>query len=107
MINEVKKYVLNKFKSSRPMMILIGSTFLFIFILNVTKTEPELLVLEEKIWPVSAVKAEYQDGQPTLNLFGEVISSRRSDLRAFVGGQVVEVGSNFKDRYLITCMIHL
>ena len=101
MINEVKKYVLNKFKSSRPMMILIGSTFLFIFILNVTKTEPELLVLEEKIWPVSAVKAEYQDVQPTLNLFGEVISSRRSDLRAFVGGQVVEVGSNFKEGAIV------
>ncbi len=101
MINEVKKYVLDKFKSSRPMMILIGSTFLFIFILNVTKTEPELLVLEEKVWPVSAVKAKYQNVQPTLSLYGEVISSRRSDLRAFVGGQVVEVGSNFKEGAIV------
>ena len=101
MINEVKKYVLDKFKSSRPMIILLGSTFLFIFILNITKTEPELLVLEEKVWPVSAVKAKYQDVQPTLSLFGEVISSRRSDLRAFVGGQVVEVGSNFKEGAIV------
>lgn len=83
------------------MMILIGSTFLFIFFLNVTEKEPELLVLEEKVWPVSAIEAQYQDIQPTLNLYGEVIASRRSDLRAFVGGQVVEVGNNFKEGAIV------
>ena len=101
MINEAKKYILDKLRTNRPMMILIGTTFLFIFILNVTEDEPELLVLEEKVWPVSAVRAIYQDVQPTLNLYGEVTSSRRSDLRAFVGGQVVEVGDNFKEGAIV------
>ena len=59
--------------------------------------EPVMLVIEEKSWPVSVIEAQYDDVNPTLALFGEVITSRRSELRALVGGQVIEVGENFKE----------
>ena len=66
-------------------------------VLRATKDEPVMLVIEEKSWPVSVIEAQYDDVNPTLALFGEVITSRRSELRALVGGQVIEVGENFKE----------
>jgi len=75
---------------------LIAFTFLFVVYLTLTKTEPELVIIPEKVWPVAAISVEYKDVTPNLELFGEITSARRSELRVSVGGQVVEVGENFK-----------
>ena len=91
------KEIFNKIKRVNPIVLLLVGTFLLISFLRATKDEPEVLVIEEKSWPVSVVEAQYADVQPTLSLFGEVITSRRSELRALVGGQVVQVGKNFKE----------
>ena len=84
-------------KRVNPIVLLLVGTFLIISFLRATKDEPQILVIEEKSWPVSVVEAKYDDIQPTVSLFGEVITSRRSELRALVGGQVIKVGDNFKE----------
>ncbi len=92
----MKEYI-DKIKRVNPTVLLLVGTLLIISLLRATKDETVLLVIEEKSWPVSVIEAQYDDVQPTLALFGEVITSRRSELRALVGGQVLEVGENFKE----------
>ena len=92
----MKEYI-NKIKRVNPIVLLLVGTFFIISLLRATKDEPVMLVIEEKSWPVSVIEAQYDDVNPTLALFGEVITSRRSELRALVGGQVIEVGENFKE----------
>ena len=92
----MKEYI-KKIKRANPTVLLLLATFLIISLLRATKDEPEVLVIQEKSWPVSVIEAQYSDVQPTLSLFGEVITSRRSELRALVGGQVVQVGEKFKE----------
>ena len=92
----MKRYI-NRIKRVNPIVLLLVGTFLVISFLRATKEEPEILVIEEKSWPVSVIEAQYGDIQPTVALFGEVITSRRSELRALVGGQVIKVGANFKE----------
>jgi Membrane-fusion protein len=92
----MKEYI-NKIKRVNPTVLLLVGTFFIISFLRATKDEPVMLVIEEKSWPVSVIEAQYDDVNPTLALFGEVITSRRSELRALVGGQVIEVGENFKE----------
>ena len=97
-MNSEKKNFLNQvLKRSIPTLILVGFTVLFIFYLMATKTEPEIIDAPEKVWPIEAAIAEYKNITPHLKLFGEITSARRSDLRASVGGQVTEVGENFKE----------
>jgi len=92
----MKEYI-KKIKRVNPTVLLLLATLLIISLLRATKDEPEVLVIQEKSWPVSVIEAQFSDVQPTLSLFGEVITSRRSELRALVGGQVVQVGEKFKE----------
>ena len=96
-VSRLMKEYLKKIKRVNPTVLLLLATFLVISLLRATKDEPEVLIIPEKSWPVSVIKAQYSDVQPTLSLFGEVITSRRSELRSLVGGQVVQVGENFKE----------
>ena len=96
-LSRLMKEYIDKIRRVNPIVLLLVGTFLVISVLRATKEEPEVLVIQEKSWPVSVVEAQYSDVQPTLSLFGEVITSRRSELRALVGGQVVQVGENFKE----------
>ena len=96
-LSRLMKEYIDKIKSVNPIVLLLVGTFLVISFLRATKEEPEILVIEEKSWPVSVIEAQYGDIQPTVALFGEVITSRRSELRALVGGQVIKVGDNFKE----------
>lgn len=96
-VSRLMKEYLKKIKRVNPTVLLLLATFLVISLLRATKDEPEVLVIPEKSWPVSVIEAQYSDVQPTLSLFGEVITSRRSELRSLVGGQVVQVGENFKE----------
>ena len=94
---DIKNIFKNAFTKSKATLIVVGLTALIIFYLNVTKTETEIVNAPEKLWPINAVQAEYKNTTPNLKLFGEIISARRSDLRVSVGGQVIEVGENFKE----------
>ena len=96
-LSRLMKEYIKKIKRVNPTVLLLLATFLVISLLRATKDEPEVLVIPEKSWPVSVIEAQYSDVQPTLSLFGEVITSRRSELRSLVGGQVVQVGENFKE----------
>jgi len=96
-LSRLMKEYIDKIKRVNPTLLLLVGTFLIISLLRATKDETVMLVVEEKSWPVSVIEAQYDNVQPTLALFGEVITSRRSELRALVGGQVVEVGENFKE----------
>ena len=96
-LSRLMKEYINKIKRVNPIVLLLVGTFFIISLLRATKDEPVMLVIEEKSWPVSVIEAQYDDVKPTLALFGEVITSRRSELRALVGGQVIEVGKNFKE----------
>ena len=96
-LSRLMKEYINRIKRVNPIVLLLLGTFLVISFLRATKEEPEILVIEEKSWPVSVIEAQYGDIQPTVALFGEVITSRRSELRALVGGQVIKVGDNFKE----------
>ena len=96
-LSRLMKEYINKIKRVNPIVLLLVGTFFIISLLRATKDEPVMLVIEEKSWPVSVIEAQYGDVNPTLALFGEVITSRRSELRALVGGQVIEVGENFKE----------
>ena len=96
-LSRLMKEYINKIKRVNPTVLLLVGTFFIISFLRATKDEPVMLVIEEKSWPVSVIEAQYDDVNPTLALFGEVITSRRSELRALVGGQVIEVGENFKE----------
>ena len=96
-VSRLMKEYLKKIKRVNPTVLLLLATFLVISLLRATKDEPEVLIIPEKSWPVSVIEAQYSDVQPTLSLFGEVITSRRSELRSLVGGQVVQVGENFKE----------
>ena len=75
----MKEYI-NRIKRVNPIVLLLVGTFLVISFLRATKEEPEILVIEEKSWPVSVIEAQYGDIQPTVALFGEVITSRRLSL---------------------------
>ena len=96
-VSRLMKEYIKKVKRVNPTVLLLLATFLVISLLRATKDEPEVLIIPEKSWPVSVIEAQYSDVQPTLSLFGEVITSRRSELRSLVGGQVVQVGENFKE----------
>ena len=94
---DIKNFLNNTFNRSKATLIAIGLTLLIIFYLNATKTDTEIVDISEKTWPINAVGAEYKNTTPNLKLFGEITSARRSDLRVSVGGQVIEVGENFKE----------
>ena len=96
-VSRLMKEYIKKIKRVNPTVLLLLATFLVISLLRATKDEPEVLIIPEKSWPVSVIEAQYSNVQPTLSLFGEVITSRRSELRSLVGGQVVQVGENFKE----------
>jgi RND family efflux transporter MFP subunit len=94
---DIKNIFKNAFTKSKATLIVVGLTALIIFYLNATKTETEIVNAPEKLWPIQAVQAEYKNTTPNLKVFGEITSARRSDLRVSVGGQVMEVGENFKE----------
>ena len=78
-------------------LIVLGVTVVTIFMLFASR--PRLMPVEtpERIWPVDAVKVTHQAIQPDLELFGEVVPGRRSQLLAQVDGRIVEIGDNFDE----------
>ncbi len=78
---------------------LILLTLTLVVVAGLVATRPELEPVEkpERTWPVSVVEARHDAVQPRLELFGEVVAGRRSELRALVAGPIVRVGENFRE----------
>ena len=74
-----------------------GTTLAIIFFLLATRPELEPVEAPERIWNVDVIEARNGRVQPTLNLFGEVVAGRRSELTPAVSGVMVEIGPNFHD----------
>jgi RND family efflux transporter MFP subunit len=79
-----------------PTLIAVG---VVVVIAGLIVTRPRLQPLEkpERIWPIEAVIAKHETLQPELELFGEVVAGRKSELRALVAGPIVRVGANFRN----------
>ena len=78
-------------------LLIIGVTFSIIFILMVTRPKLEPIEVSERVWNVNVIEARQSNLQPMLNLFGEVVAGRRSELRPSVSGVMVAIGENFRD----------
>ena len=63
-LSRLMKEYINRIKRVNPIVLLLVGTFLVISFLRATKEEPEILVIEEKSWPVSVIEAQYGDIQP-------------------------------------------
>ena len=70
---------------------------MIVALLIATRPRLEPVQRPERVWPVDVVEARYQTVQPELNLFGEIVAGRRSELLALVGGRIVEVGPNLRE----------
>ncbi|MCB9960038.1 MAG: efflux RND transporter periplasmic adaptor subunit [Rhodospirillaceae bacterium] len=51
----------------------------------------------ERIWPVSAHTVTVGDFRPRLSVYGAVVAERPAELRASVGGDIVDLGDGFAD----------
>ncbi len=80
----------------RPLLI-VAVAVVLIAVLLATRPGLDPVPLEERVWPVEVVAVSRADVQPELELFGEVVSGRRSELRALVPGRIVETGSGFRE----------
>jgi len=80
----------------RPLLI-VALAVILIALLLATRPKLEPVVLEERVWPVEVAEVYRGDEQPELELFGEIVSGRRSELRALVPGRIVEAGRNFSE----------
>lgn len=64
--------------------------------------EPRSFEQRERVLSVNVVEVQPQTIAPELTLFGELASARTLDLRAVVGGTVLEVSENFSDGGRVT-----
>lgn len=80
----------------RPLLI-IACTVVIVVVMAVTRPQLAPVDLPERVWPVEVSKVELHDEQPMLELFGDVVAGRRSELRALVPGTIVEVGPGFRE----------
>ncbi len=80
----------------RPWLIVL-LTVVIIALLFATRPRLSPVPMEERSWPVEVVSVQQRDEQPQLQLFGEVVSGRRSELRALVPGRMVSAGPNFRE----------
>ncbi len=64
--------------------------------LKASKPPPPQRAERVKIWPVQASSVAFSDFEPDLKLFGQTATGRKVELRALVGGQVVETGAGLR-----------
>ena len=78
-------------------LIIVAITLATIVVLLVTRPQLAQVETPERAWPVEVLAVEKRDIQPQLELFGEVVAGRRSELRPRVAGLVVEIGPNMHE----------
>jgi multidrug efflux system membrane fusion protein len=84
-----------------PVLVLAVAAVSFIG-LKATKPDVPQRPVREQIWPVAAQPATFDDFQPTIRLYGNIIAGRRVDLRALVSGEIVEIGPGLKNGGLVS-----
>jgi multidrug efflux pump subunit AcrA (membrane-fusion protein) len=67
------------------------------YVLMATRPRLEVTEAPERVWYVDVTVAKRETIQPQLNLFGEIVAGRRSELRPAVAGNMVEIGENFRE----------
>jgi RND family efflux transporter MFP subunit len=96
------KKLLEKFRAlvtvifARPLLLVIATVGIIV-VMVATRPRLDPVVLAERVWPVDVVEARRSDEQPMLNLSGQIIAGRRSELRALVPGPIIEVGPGFRE----------
>ena len=90
--------ILNFLKAvvKRPLLIVLA-TIIVIYVMMQTRPRPQTVEVAERVWPVDVVEVSKQNRQPMLDLFGQVVAGRRSELRARVPGPIIEVGPDFRE----------
>jgi RND family efflux transporter MFP subunit len=85
----------SRLRSLRLPLIIAGVTAGVIFALIATRPRMVPTEAPERVWPVEVIEAKIGDIQPELELFGEVVAGRRTELTPLVTGVFVEIGKNF------------
>jgi len=80
----------------RPLLIILAAVIV-VAALYLTRPRLQPMDLAEKVWPVEVMAVVRTTEQPDLELFGEVVAGRRSEMRALVPGTIVAVGPGFRD----------
>jgi RND family efflux transporter MFP subunit len=75
--------------------VILGVAVLGFAYLRATRPQATPSPAQEKVWPVSAVAAEFIDIRPNISEFGTVVAGSVVDLRPLVAGRIVELGPNF------------
>ena len=57
--------------------------------LKATKPKVAAQPLTERVWTIAAIPAVVENIQPSIKLFGEIVSGRTVDLRPQVSGKIV------------------
>ena len=83
-----------------PFALLVGGAGTMIYMnANKLKIEPEKIV--EKSATVEVLAAEFTDIRPTIEVYGQTVAGKQLNLRANVGGEVVQISSHFKSGALV------
>jgi RND family efflux transporter MFP subunit len=80
----------------KPWLIAVVS-IVIIVVMMITRPKLDPVLIEERVWPVEVVTVLQGDVQPMIEIFGEVVAGRRSELRAGVPGRIVSAGPNFRE----------
>ena len=91
----IQSNVRPKLRRMRLPLIILAVTAAIIYFLVATRPEMVPVVAPERVWPVEVIEARIGTIQPELNLFGEVVAGRRTELLPLVTGVIVEMGENF------------
>lgn len=81
--------------------LIVAAAALIVAVLTALRPQLAPVPVSERVWVVSAATVRHETVQPELDLFGEVIAGRRSELRALVAGPIARVGPNFRDGGLV------
>jgi RND family efflux transporter MFP subunit len=76
--------------------LIAGCAVAIVVVLTLTRPRLQPVPGTERVWTVHAIEVRHETLQPELDLFGEVIAGRRSELRSLVAGPIARVGANFR-----------
>lgn len=78
-------------------LVILGVTVGVVVALMATRPRLTPVAMPERVWPVEVMEVRVGQVQPELELFGEIVADRRSELRPQVSGIVVEMGTNLHE----------
>ena len=84
------------FMSIMPL-VMLGAGILGFWGLMATKSAVKPHSAPERAWVVKTRPVAFTTSQPDLQLYGEIIAGKKVDLRTLAAGEVVAVGSRFKE----------